>query len=222
MTGLRLNIAFDWMHLTKAKTQIAILNTDLRIYTPLYRKIIWANKFSAAYSLGSGKVSYYLGAVENWTSRNQFSGQTPYLTGSDIYFQYWVSNLRGFSRGVRVGNSFMLVNSEIRVPLFQTLYPKPIESEFIRNFTITGFTDIGTAFIGKSTSDPNNPFNTVQYSTPNYDITVTSRRNPFVIGVGYGIRTRFLGYFVKFDRGRGYLEHTWQKPMNYFSLGFDF
>jgi hypothetical protein len=184
--------------------------------------VIWANRFTAAYAIGNGKVAYYLGAVENWTSKNQFAVNTAQLNETPYLFQQWVSNLRGFSRGVRMGSSFMLVNSELRIPLFQTLIRRPVESEFLRYFTITGFADCGTAFIGNSPADPENPFNTVYYSTPNYDISVTSSRNPFVLGIGGGLRTRFLGYFVKFDRGWGRIENNWLQPMNYFSLGFDF
>lgn len=222
MSGFRSGTGIDLMHLNNSNKTVVNFYTDSRLYIPVFRKIIWANRISAAYALGSSDVVYYLGAVENWTVKQQFAQGVPGFNSKDFLFQHWVSNLRGFSRGVRAGSNFALINTEIRIPVLQTIVTKPMESEFLRNFTVTGFADMGTAFIGKSPSDPANPFNTVGYSTPNYDITVTSRRNPYVLGTGYGIRTRIMGYFVKFDRAWGFMENRWQKPMYYISLGFDF
>jgi hypothetical protein len=216
MSGLRLSAGLDMMNQTKSNLQVSNLFADFRYYLPVYRKIIFANRFTGAYSLGNAQVAYYLGAVENWTVKDQFGPNTRSLSGNEYLFQHWVCNLRGFSRGVRMGSNFMLLNSELRIPVVQTLITKPID------LTFTGFADAGTAFIGRSPSDPENPFNTVQFSTPNYDISITSQRNPYVLGLGYGVRTRFLGYFVKYDHAWGYIEKTWQKPMNYLSIGFDF
>lgn len=222
MSGLRMAIGVDVIQRLRNQKNITNAYTDLRLYIPVYRKIIWANRFTAAYSLSSGKIAYYLGAVENWTVREQFERNTLHLNGPEYLFQQWVSNLRGFSRGVRMGSNFALVNTEIRIPILQTLILRPVESEFFKNFTVTGFCDAGTAFNGSSPADPSNPFNTTHLSTPNYDMTITSRRNPYILGLGYGIRSRFLGYFIKYDHGWGFMENQWQKPMNYLSIGFDF
>jgi hypothetical protein len=42
------------------------------------------------------------------------------------------------------------------------------------------------------------------------------------LGVGYGVRSRILGYFVKYDRARGWQEGRWERTINYVSLGLDF
>lgn len=222
MRGTRALAGFDIYKKLGTNYTINNIVADLRFYLPVYQKIIWANRVSCSYSIGNGKVAYFLGGVENWTTKNQFAPFTPQLNNDPYLFQQWVSNLRGFYRGVRIGSSFAILNSELRFPVFQTLVKRPLESEFLKHFTVNVFVDAGTAFIGRSTSDPNNLFNTIYYSTPNYDISITSSRNPFVMGLGYGVRTRFLGYFVKFDRGYGKVENTWQTPVNYISLGFDF
>ncbi|MCC7296747.1 MAG: PD40 domain-containing protein [Bacteroidia bacterium] len=222
LSGLRGNIGMEYLKNPGGMAAIANLHADVRMYITVWRKVIWANRFSGVYSLGNGKVAYYLGAVENWTTKTQYAPLTPILNGEAYQFQMQVSNLRGFYRGIRMGSSFMLINSELRVPLIQTFVGKPVESEFFKNFTATCFADYGTAFIGKSPADPNNPFNTIYQNTPNYDLSITSQRNPYALGVGFGLRTRFLGYFIKYDHAWGYLERQWLTPINYFSLGFDF
>lgn len=223
LSGLRLKTGFDYLKGTALQPAIFNYRWDARMYIPIWKKIIWANRISGVYALGKGKVAYYMGAVENWTAKTQFQNQTTNLPTTDNYFfQQWVSELRGFYRGVRMGSSFALLNSELRVPVVQLLVRRPINSEFFKNFTFSGFTDLGTAFIGKSPANADNPFNTVYINSPNYDISITSQRNPMALGLGYGIRSRFLGYFIKFDRAWGYLENKWSKPISYFSLGFDF
>lgn len=222
MHGIRGKGGLETIHSATDNLTIANLFGDIRWYLPIWQNITLASRLSAAYSLGNGKVAYYLGGMENWTAKNQFEAGIPNFSPTPYMFQQWVSQLRGFSRGVRVGSNYILGNIELRVPLVQTLVSRPLESEFFKNFTVTGFVDCGTAFVGIKPSDPANPFNTVYVSTPNYDLSVTSSRNPLAIGVGFGVRTRFLGYFLKYDRARGYLENTWRKPMNYLSLGFDF
>ena len=222
MHGIRGKGGIETIHSGIDKLTVANLFGDIRWYLPLWQNITLASRLSAAYGLGNGKVAYYLGGMENWTAKNQFEAGIPTFSPTPYMFQQWVSQLRGFSRGVRVGSNYVLGNVELRVPLVQTLVSRPLESEFFKNFTVTGFVDCGTAFVGIKPSDPANPFNTVYVSTPNYDLSVTSSRSPLAIGVGFGVRTRFLGYFLKFDRAKGYLENTWHKPMNYLSLGFDF
>ncbi|MBS3913150.1 MAG: PD40 domain-containing protein [Bacteroidetes bacterium] len=222
MKGSRAAIGFDLYQKLNSDLLVNNICGDVRTYIPVYQKIIWANRLAFSYALGNGKVAYYLGAVENWTGKNQFAPYSQTLQNNTYVFQQWVSNLRGFGRGIRLGSSFAILNSELRIPVFQTFIKRPVESEFFRYFTCNIFSDIGTAFIGKSPADPENLFNTIYYSTPNYDISITSKRNPLVMGIGFGARTRFLGYFIKYDRGYGRIENTWLTPMNYISLGFDF
>jgi hypothetical protein len=102
------------------------------------------------------------------------------------------------------------------------IYQRPLSSEFLKHFTITAFADVGCAFTGKSPADVKNPYNTHYLNTPNYSMTITSRRNPWLLGLGYGVRSRILGYFVKYDRARGWQEGKWESPMQYLSLGLDF
>lgn len=222
LRGFRGKMAVNLLNNTAARKNISYLSADLRHYHVWRNRITLASRLTAAYNLGSEKVAWYVGGVENWTARDQLSGILPTLDRENYPMQMWVSNLRGFYRGARTGSSHMVINSELRLPLLQMLRKKPIQNEFFRNFTITFFADAGTAFIGKSPADPENPFNTVLLSTPNYSMSVTSRRNPWLFGTGAGVRTRVLGYFLKYDYARGLQEGRFKSPMNYISLGLDF
>ncbi len=223
VNGYRLKTGLDFARrLNNTAINVTNLFIDARWYLPVKRGMVWANKLTGLYSLSAGKIANYLGAVENWTSKTQFPKDPIFLNGDQYVFQQWVGNMRGFYRGVRMGSNFALLNSEFRVPIFAMIRKKPLESEFMRNFTLIALCDVGTAFNGKSPADPQNPFNTVYLSTPNYSLSITSQRNPWVVGLGYGVRTRVLGYFIKYDHARGYLEKQWNSPMNYLSLGFDF
>jgi hypothetical protein len=130
--------------------------------------------------------------------------------------------MRGFGRNVRGGSKFILANFELRAPLVAYLYKKPIKALFWRNLIFTVFSDVGTAWTESSPYDDANPFNTVIVDKPSYHITVVSQRNPWVYSFGYGLRTKFLGYYLKFDRAKGFIENKSGKFENIFSLGLDF
>lgn len=198
------------------------LEMDTRYYRPLWKSISLAQRFSGAYNLGKHKIGYYLGGVENWTQRDQLPENPVFLNPAETSFQTWVCNLRGFYRGARIGNSYLLSNTEFRWSVMKMLYRRPLASEFLKHFTLTAFADAGCAFTGNSPADAENPYNTIYVNTPNYTMSITSRRNPWLVGLGYGVRSRVLGYFIKYDRARGWQEGRWSLPIQYISLGLDF
>ena len=53
-------------------------------------------------------------------------------------------------------------------------------------------------------------------------VTVTDPKNPLVGGVGFGFRSRLLGYFVRLDFGWGIDALKTQKRVVGFSLATDF
>lgn len=222
MNGSRIKFGLQHM-LNLSNTQTLFwAESDIRFYIPLWKSIIFAQRIAGIYNLGNYKPAYYLGGVENWTARDQLPEKPVVLNPDNIQFQSWVCNLRGHYRGARMGNSFLLSNAELRWQLMKMIYKRPVSSEFIKHFTITAFLDAGCAFTGKSPADIANPYNTNYLTTPNYSMSITSRRNPWLLGAGYGIRSRVLGYFIKYDRAWGWQESQWNKPIQYISLGLDF
>ncbi|UOQ73903.1 hypothetical protein [Hymenobacter cellulosilyticus] len=71
---------------------------------------------------------------------------------TQVFYQQFVTNLRGFDYSKRNGPRYVLFNSEFRVPIIQYLTRKPIYSGFFRNLQLTAFGDAGSAYSGSNPS----------------------------------------------------------------------
>lgn len=212
------------------KKVLGVVGFDLRHYQKLYRQIIWATRVTAGASFGNAKMIYYLGGLDNWftlPSYNKFDNLTPINFNNGYAFQTLASPLRGFKQNARNGDKFVLVNTELRIPVFSALIHSPIRMEFIRNFQLVGFFDVGTAWEGLSPFAESNPLFTERIPNttinPSVIINVKKYRTPVIMGFGPGLRTSLLGYFMRLDLAWGYDSgEITRKPMVYFSLGMDF
>jgi len=219
---------------------LGIFGGDFRHYQKIHRQIIWANRLSFAKSIGTRKMLYFLGAVDNWLTLsgsradkqdNRFDYTAPVdPEGTANYgFQSLTPNLRGFKYNVRNGSNYVLWNSEVRVPLFAYLVNRPMKSQFLRDFQVIGFFDAGTAWEVGSPFSKENRYYTYIYPTPPYEgqappvITrVQYFKNPIVMGYGWGLRSTLLGYYIKFDWAWGVDSGRRNEGMRYLSLGWDF
>jgi hypothetical protein len=195
---------------------------DARHYLPIYRNLIWAVRAAGDVSWGNQKLIYYLGGMDGWISPKFNSANQPDPTQNYAY-QTLAVNMRGFRQNIANGNNELVINSEFRLPIFSTFFNKPINNAFLRNFQLTQFVDLGSAWVGtfKGIKRP-----TAIYSeggAPN--ITIQKRAGgvgPFAGGYGFGARSTLLGYFLKVDAGWPMEGIFRGKPVWYFSLGFDF
>jgi hypothetical protein len=115
-----------------------------------------------------------------------------------------------------------VINSELRLPILSTFFDKTVNNAFLRDFQITQFIDLGTAWNG-AYSKIKRP--EVVYSDPNTPVSVIKKVGgvgPFVGGYGFGARSTLLGYFVKYDVGWPMDGFFKSKPVMYLSLGLDF
>lgn len=204
-----------------SKGFLSVFGFDVRHYQKVHRQMIWANRFSAATSFGSKKLIYYLGGVDNWMIP-QFDNSIEVNQENNYAFQTLATNLRGFKQNIRNGNSYAVINSELRVPIFTYLFNTPIRSELIRNFQLVAFADIGTAWEGSSPYDEDNPFNTETIENGPVKVEVQYFRNPIVGGYGAGARTLLFGYFIRADVAWGIDSGERKGPIWYFSLSLDF
>ena len=192
---------------------------DARHYLPIYRNIIWAVRAAADFSWGDQKVIYYLGGVDNWLSPKFNNSNTP---APDITYTYQslAVNLRGFKQNVSNGNNAMVINSEIRAPVFTSFFNKPINNAFLRNFQLVQFFDLGSAW--------NGAYNKIErpsviYGTPPLAVKIKSGGiGPFAGGYGFGARSILLGYFLRVDAAWEMNGLFRGKPMWYFAMGLDF
>ncbi len=208
---------------------------DARHYLPIYRNVIWAVRGAGDFSWGRQKVVYYLGGVDGWLKlrENQKDDGTyryfdptnqPDRTVNYAY-QSLAVNMRGFKQNIANGNNAVVINSEVRMPVFSTLLNRPINNALLRNFQLVQFIDLGTAWTG-SPLKIKRPSATYTSNDPvNNPVAVKLRAGgigPLAGGYGFGARSTLLGYFVRFDA-------AWQmdgifrgKPQLYVALGLDF
>ena len=213
------------------------LSIDIRHYQKIHRNLILATRLALSQSGGASPKKATLGGMENWIGSNQKEqvASNPLLVPNTInneipydyrnaFFLDFAAPLRGFRQGKLTGNSYMLFNAELRLPLIQYLYRGNVTSNFLRNLQLVAFTDIGTAWSGSGPFSQQNSLNTeiVGGGSIPFRATVTNFKNPFLIGYGAGIRTTIFGYFVKFDYAWGLEDRTVGTPIPYLTLGYDF
>lgn len=206
------------------------LGFDARHYLQLYRNIIWAVRAAGDFSWGNQKILYYLGGVDNWLmfGPNVKSDQTyRYFNQANkpsqdatYAYQSLAVNLRGFKQNVANGNNAVVINSEVRVPVFTSFFNKPINNAFLRNFQIVQFVDLGTAWNG-SYNKIERP--RVIYNVPPISVKVKAGGiGPFAGGYGFGARSTLLGYFLRLDAAWEMNGVFKGKPQWYVAMGLDF
>ena len=204
---------------------------DARYYYPIYRNFIWAGRAAGDFSFGNQKLIYYLGGMDGWLmfggntkkdgTDKYFATNNPPANDQDYAFESLAVNMRGYIQNIASGNNAVVINSEFRLPVFTTLFDKTINNAFVRNFMVTQFIDLGTAWNGGYQSIKRPEINYSNGGAVNVKVKAGGI-GPFAGGYGFGLRSTLLGYFVKFDA-------AWQmngvfrgKPQTYFSLGLDF
>jgi hypothetical protein len=200
---------------------LGVIGFDFRHYQKVHRQIIWANRIAGGTSFGTQKLIYYLGGVDSWIAP-VFNQNIEIDQNAGYAFQTLATNLRGYDQNTRNGNSYAVFNSELRFPIFSYLFNKPIKSEFLKNFEIIGFYDIGSAWQGLSPFEEDNPYNNVVISQPPITVDVNYFRDPVVMGTGLGVRTTLFGYFIRVDRAQSIESFSLGDPKWYFSLSLDF
>jgi hypothetical protein len=204
-----------------------VLGIDFRKYTRIHRELIWANRFAASTSFGPTKLLYYLGGVDNWMGYlfnkvPMFDNTIPVTPNVHYGFQTLATNMRGFSQNVRNGNSFALINSEIRWPVVRYFAGHPLRSNFLNSLQIVGFGDIGTAWSGASPWSGENGYDTQKLTNGPVSVTLDSNRDPIVEGFGAGLRAQIFGYFVRADWAWGIENHYILPRIFYLSFSLDF
>lgn len=210
-----------YQHLNNGAARFFVIGLDIRHYQKIHRDLIWANRFAASTSFGTERLIYYLGGVDNWFAP-KFDNSISIATDQNYQYQTIATNMRGFYQNVRNGNSFALFNSELRLPLFKYIMNRPLKSDFLTNFQIAAFGDIGTAWTGSSPYSEDNFLNTQILQSGNLLIKIKNSKEPIVGGYGFGIRSRILGYFIRVDYAWGVEDGRVLKPLLYVSLSLDF
>lgn len=203
------------------KTDFNVVGFDVRHYQRIHRDLIFAFRLSGSTTFGAYKLVHYLGGVDNWLFQ-RVDNSMDIATNQNYSFQTFAGPMRGFYVNSRNGNSFLLANAEIRLPVFKYLMKKPIKSDFVENFQIVTFFDSGTAWTGKSPYADENTFNSNVVNQYPVTVTVDNNREPIIYGYGFGLRSRVLGYFVRADWSWGIDDGIVLDRVFYLSLNLDF
>ncbi len=225
--GTRIKVKFsNYAGVSDPNTSFSKFLVDFRYYKRIHREITFATRvFFNGYS-GRNRQYNLLGGVDNVLFRGQepvrreedsdTQPNYPFILSnqvdnSNILFSEIVTNLRGYNYGRLFGTNSLLVNTELRFPIFRYLSDGPIASNFLRNFQIVGFYDFGSAWTGDPPFSRENSVNTFRVETQTqFNATIRSFRNPWLASYGFGIRTVLLGYYVRLD---------WAKPVENFEVG---
>ncbi|HOW10713.1 MAG TPA: hypothetical protein PLX08_13020 [Bacteroidales bacterium] len=226
--GTRFKIFGEYYRqIPEKNTGMYVVGGDFRKYVRIHRELIWANRFAASTSFGPTKLVYYLGGVDNWmgylfNKYPMFDQSIPVSPNQNYGFQAIATNMRGFSQNVRNGNSFALINSEIRWPFVRYFAGHPLKSNFLNSLQVVGFYDIGSAWTGPSPWASENAYDTETYQNGPVTVVVDSNKKPVVSGFGAGLRAQLMGYFIRADWAWG-IEDAYILPkMFYLSFSLDF
>lgn len=222
LDGTRLKLWGEFNHqLDKKQTDFFVLGADIRHYQKIHRTFYWASRIATSTSFGNQKLLYYLGGVDNWLLAKFDNSVIPSST-QGYQFQTIATPMRGFFQNTRNGNSFAVLNNELRFPLVKYFSKKPIKSDFLENLMLIGFGDIGTAWTGTNPYDKENSFNTTIVNGTNYEIILKNQKEPIAFGYGFGARSKLFGYYIRFDMAWGIDDNVRLKPVRYISLSLDF
>ena len=203
------------------QVNVNVVGVDFRHYQRIHREVVFMTRFASSTSFGTGKVVYYLGGVDSW-QRAGFDQNQPINAEEENYmFQANATNLRGFNQNIRNGNSVVVVNTELRWPIFRYFIRRPIRSPFLKNFQVIGFGDIGTAWTGQDPYSEENDQIKEEIDQGSVRITLKKSNEPIVGAYGFGIRMTLLGYFMRIDWAWGIENDVVQDRMIHFSLSLD-
>lgn len=216
-------------HATNSSMNFSNLKLDFRHYQKVHREITWANRIFYGMQMGPASKLYMLGGMDNWlfadADINKIAEDPLTLVegedNSDILFNEFVTNLRGLDYNEAYGSNALVFNSELRIPLFQYLTNGPIKSNFLRNFQVIGFADIGSVWTGSPPFKDGRPI-TQKFEGNPFSAEIVKFQNPWLGGFGFGLRTVLFGYYIKFDAARPYIDGEVKDYRFYFTLGLDF
>jgi hypothetical protein len=207
---------------------------DLRNYQRIHKNIIFASRLFVGSFMGNNPQTYLVGGMDNWLFNDFYrppanrpeSSPVRNLNGvenSNILFADFV-DLRGYNYDEIRGRNVVTFTSELRIPLFSYLTRGNITSNFIRNFQLVGFYDVGSAWNDFAPWEKVNDQNTEVINTEGspFTIVLNNFNNPWLQSYGAGLRTVLLNYYVKFDVARPMRNYETEDLRFYVTLGFNF
>jgi hypothetical protein len=234
-TGLKAKVGFmHYQGLNNADRSFSNFYLDLRNYQKIHKNITLASKLFVGGFMGKNPQNYLVGGMDNWLFNEFYNPPSNRpepspvrnpsgVENSNILFADFV-DLRGFDYDEIRGNKVITFTTELRIPLFSYLTRGNITSNFIRNFQLVGFYDVGSAWNEYAPWERVNDQNTEVINTEGspFVIVLNNFNNPWLQSYGAGLRTVLLNYYVKFDMARPIRNYVSEDLKFYFTLGYNF
>ena len=191
---------------------------DARRYIPLVGPSILALRMAGDWSIGQKKLLHMLGGTDNSFS---LAGNANTAVDPDIPYTYQarITPLRGFQNNVRNGANMTVANAEVRFPIF---FNSAGKTDFLKHLQAVAFADVGAAWTGLHPYTDDNTFNFVTVESNPITVTVSNNREPVLYDLGFGLRSRFLGYWLAADWAYGVDDGITLPRRFTLSLNFDF
>jgi Tol biopolymer transport system component len=229
--GTRAKVSIEqYLSTSSSNKDFGKLVMDVRHYHRIHRDLVFATRASYGQFFGKSAKRFLLGGMDNWlfnsthiASSTDPLALTPFVDNSNLLFVEYVTNMRGFNYNYQNGTKYLLFNGELRWPIVKYFYRGVLNSNFLKNLQLVAFTDIGAAWTGKlfGTDNSTNTTTIGGGSIP-FTATVINYKSPFLVGYGAGVRTLFLGYYIKFDAAWGMIDQRVVSKKLYLTFGFDF
>jgi WD40 repeat protein len=207
---------------------------DFRNYQKIHKNLTLASRVFAGSFFGNNPQNYLVGGMDNWLFNNFHTPpanrpeRSPVrnpqgVENSNILFADFV-DLRGYSFDEIRGRNVITFTTELRIPLFSYLSRGNITSNFVKNFQMVAFYDVGSAWNNAAPWERVNDQNTEVISTPGspFTITLNNFNNPWLQSYGAGLRTVLLNYYIKLDLARPVRNFQTDDLRFYVTLGYNF
>nr|WP_139352855.1 biopolymer transporter Tol [Algoriphagus sp. A40] len=234
-TGVKGKIGFlHYQGLNHGDRSFSNFYVDLRNYQKIHKNITLASKLYVGSFMGNNPQNYLVGGMDNWLFNEFYNPPSNRpepspirnptgAENSNILFADFV-DLRGFDYDEIRGRNVITFTTELRIPLFSYLTRGNITSNFVRNFQLVGFYDIGSAWNESAPWVRVNDQNTEVINTEGspFVVVLNNFNNPWLQSYGAGLRTVLLNYYVKFDVARPIRNYETEDLKFYFTLGYNF
>ena len=166
---------------------------------------------------------WLIGGSNGWLSSSPFTDNSKRQLNSQYStFLQQGSFIRGFKSGSRVGTSFLGGQNELHINPLQVIPSLVIESKFWKSFRLYSFFDWGMGFVTLNPGHFDNPYNTIKINHPNYILTASANRSPWLYSYGYGISFEVVNTTFRLEYANPYEYHKKLNPALLLSLGKNF
>ncbi|GMQ24920.1 hypothetical protein Aoki45_16020 [Algoriphagus sp. oki45] len=234
-TGLKGKVGFvHYQGMNHGDRSFSNLYVDIRNFQRIHKNIVLASRLFYGSFMGNNPQNYLVGGMDNWLFNEYYNPPSNRpepspvrnpagVENSNLLFTEFV-DLRGYDYDEIRGRNVLTFTTELRLPVFSYLTRGNITSNFIRNFQLVAFYDIGSAWNDFNPWQKVNDQNTEVINTEGspFEIVLNNFNNPWLQSYGAGLRTVLLNYYVKFDVAQPIRNYQREDLKFYFTLGYNF